>query len=159
MFVIHPSVWFRNNILEPREEVRVFHVSQISASLPSGHHRQIRLSRSRSRTGSNYFRRTRSQFVARRISWFSIRVSPYSRLSKLAIQTNQGGASGRLAHRGAAGVEKMVGSMWERTITQLHNIGRAPVGFPKVGRFRTRATRAVAAPILAQVIIIIIMTI
>ena len=48
---------------------------------------------------------------------------------------------------GAAGVENMVG--WINT--SLQNIGQVHVGFPKVGRVRTRATRAVAAPMFSWV--------
>ena len=42
--------------------------------------------------------------------------------------------------RGAAWVETMVGPI----SSELHNIGRDHVGFLKVGRVRTRATREVA---------------
>ena len=47
--------------------------------------------------------------------------------------------------RGAAGLEKMVGSKYCSSELRLRNkiLGGFRVGFPKVGRVRTRATRAV----------------
>ena len=51
--------------------------------------------------------------------------------------------------RGAAGVEKKVpsGPSWSELLILRYTIfGRSHVWFPKVGRVRTRATRAVAVP-------------
>ena len=60
--------------------------------------------------------------------------------------------------RRAAGVEKMVGSKLYTSVLYYFTIdtilGGSHVGFPKVGRDRTRATRVVAAPMCSYATIL-----